>query len=69
MFKKHACEQRKSILQVHWILTGDPLRPLRSSWSLETPYERPALEADRACEVCNTAVMERCETPVIRAKS
>ena len=32
MFNNHAREQSDRILRLNWGLTGDPFRPLMSSW-------------------------------------
>lgn len=65
MFNNHAREQSDRILRLNWGLTGDPFRPLMSSWFLDLPDETPMV-APGACEICNAAVIEKCKTSVTR---
>ena len=57
------------ILRLKWLATGDQLRPLRSSWSLDI---RDGVSVISNCElavVCNATVIEKCETSVTRPNS
>ena len=68
MLNNHARQQSERILRLNWVLTGDPFRPLRSSWSLDIPNERQIIRTPGLFEIGNPAVMKKCETSVIRAR-
>ena len=62
MFNNPARKQSERILQLNWILTGDPFRPLISHWSLDMPDEMPMIRTPDLSGVCNAAVIEKCKT-------
>ena len=68
MLNNHARQQSERILRLNWVLTGDPFRPLRSSWSLDIANERQIIRTPGLFEIGNAAVIEKCKTSVIRAR-
>jgi hypothetical protein len=62
MLNNHLRKESGRILRLNWGLTGDPFRPLISHWSLHTSGESQMIGTPGLAEVCNAAVMERCET-------
>ena len=62
MFNNPARKQSERILRLNWVPTGDPFRPLASSWSLHRPDEMAIIRTDDLAEVCNAAVIEKCKT-------
>jgi hypothetical protein len=66
MLNNHARQQSERILRLNWVLTGDPFRPLRSSWSLDIPNERQIIRTPGLPDLCNPAVIKKCETSGIR---
>ena len=68
MLNNHARQQSERILRLDWVLTVDPFRPLRSSWSLDIPNERQIIRTPGLFEIGNAAVIKKCETSVIRAR-
>lgn len=68
MFNNPARKQSERILQLNWILTGDPFRPLASSWSLGMPDATPIIRTHNLSEFCNPVVIEKCKTPGIRSR-
>lgn len=64
MINNHVREQSGRILRLNWFLTGDQSRPLVSCWSIDLPGEMPVIRTPGLSEVCNVAVIEKCETSV-----
>jgi hypothetical protein len=68
VFNNYAHKQSECILRLNWALTGDQFRPLRSNWSFDLPDETPMIRTAGVREICNLAVIEKCETSVSRAR-
>jgi hypothetical protein len=68
MFKIHARKQSERILRLNWVLTGDQSRPLISRWSIDMADETPVIRTPGHSQICNAAVIEKCETSGIRAR-
>jgi hypothetical protein len=68
MLNNHALNESGRILRLTWVLTGDPFRPLCSTWSLDMPDEMQMIRTPDLSEICNAAVMGKCETLGIRAR-
>lgn len=52
------------VLRLNWLATGDQLKPLRSTWSLDISQ---GVTADVA-PGCNAFVMRECETAMTRVR-
>jgi hypothetical protein len=62
MFNNPAPRPSGHILRLNWARTGDPFRPLGSRWSLYGVDEAAFTATARLFEICNAAVIEKCET-------
>ena len=62
MFNNRANKQSERTLGLIWLATHDQSKPLRSYWS----DEMTTIRMHHPSEVRNAAVMEKCETSVIR---
>jgi hypothetical protein len=68
MCNTHARQQSERILQLNWVLTGNSSRPLYSRWSLHAVDETAMTRTPGLSQICNAAVIEKCETSVTRAR-
>jgi hypothetical protein len=68
MLNNHALNESGRILRLNWVPTGDPFRPLASSWSLGMPDAMQMIRTPDLSEICNAAVIEKCKTSGIPSR-